>query len=44
VTSLFVDHDVAFFTWKTKALPFGSDTFIVRGGKIAIQTVAMPVQ
>src|SRR4051794_26494564 len=42
VITLFVDDDVAFFTWKTDAVAFGSDTFVLRGGKIAIQTVAMP--
>ena len=42
VISLFVDDEVAFFTWKTAAVAFGSDTFIVRGGKIAVQTVATP--
>jgi hypothetical protein len=42
VTALFVDHDVAFFTWRTDAVSFGSDTFVVRDGKITVQTVAMP--
>lgn len=28
VISLFVDDDVAFFTWKTDAVAFGSDTFV----------------
>ena len=32
------------FTWKTDAVPFGSDTFVVRGGKITVQTVAMPAE
>jgi ketosteroid isomerase-like protein len=42
VTSLFVDDDVAFFTWRTDAVAFGSDTFVVRDDKITIQSVAMP--
>ena len=42
VIDLFVETDVAFFTWKTDAVPFGSDTFVIRDGKIAVQTVAMP--
>ena len=41
VISLFVDDDVAFFTWKTDAVAFGSDTFVLRGGQIVVQTVAM---
>ena len=40
---LFVDDDVAFFTWKTDAVACGSDTFVLRGGQIVVQTVAMPV-
>ena len=42
VLALFIDDDVAFFTWRTDAVPFGSDTFVMRDGKIAVQTVAMP--
>jgi hypothetical protein len=42
VTALFVDSDVAFCTWRTDAVSFGSDTFVVRDGKITVQTVAMP--
>lgn len=44
VISLFVDNDVAFFTWKTDAVALGSDTFVLRGDKIAVQTVAMPAE
>jgi ketosteroid isomerase-like protein len=42
VITLLIDQEVAFFTWKTDAVPFGSDTFVVRDGRIAVQTVAMP--
>jgi hypothetical protein len=42
VIAFHVDDDVAFVTWKTKTVAFGSDTFVLRGGKIAVQTVAMP--
>jgi len=42
VLAVFIDDDVAFFTWKTDAVPFGSDTFVMRDGRIAVQTVAMP--
>jgi hypothetical protein len=42
VTSRFIDDEVAFFTWKTNAVTFGSETFVLRAGKIAVQTVAMP--
>jgi ketosteroid isomerase-like protein len=42
VITLFIDEEVAFFTWKTNSVPFGSDTFVLRDGKIAVQTVAMP--
>jgi hypothetical protein len=44
VISLFVDDDVAFFTRRTDAVAFGSDTFILRGSQIAVQTVAMPIE
>ncbi len=36
VMTLLIDQDVAFFTWRTDAVSFGSDTFIVRDGKIAV--------
>ena len=42
VIASLVDDGVAFFTWKTDAVSFGSDTFVLRDGKIAVQTVAMP--
>ena len=44
VITLLIDDEVAFFTWKTDAVPFGSDTFVLRDGKIAVQTVAMPAE
>ena len=40
--TLLIEDDVAFFTWKTDAVAFGIDTFVVRDGKMAVQTVAMP--
>ena len=42
--TLLIDQDVAFFTWRTDAVSFGCDTVIVRDGKIAVQTVAMPTE
>jgi ketosteroid isomerase-like protein len=42
ILHLFIDDDVAFFTWKTNTVAFGSDTFVLRDGRIAVQTVAMP--
>jgi hypothetical protein len=42
VIALFVHDEVAFFTSKTDAVAFGSDTFVLRRSKIAIQTVALP--
>ena len=44
VITLLIDDEVAFFTWRTDAVPFGSDTFLLRDGKIAVQTVAMPAE
>ena len=44
VITLLIDQDVAFLTWTTDAVSFGSDTFILRDGKIAVQTVAMPAE
>ena len=34
-----VDGDVAFIWWKAENLPVGTDTFVIRDGKIAAQTV-----
>lgn len=40
--SLRVDGDVAHITWSAgRELLLGTDTFVVRGGKIVSQTVAM---
>lgn len=40
--SLRVDGDVAYITWSAgRELPFGTDTFVVRHGKIVAQTVAI---
>jgi ketosteroid isomerase-like protein len=36
-----VEDDTAFVAWKSGAIPFGTDTFVVRDGKIAVQTVAL---
>ncbi len=40
--SLRVEGDLAYITWSAgRTLPLGTDTFVVRDGKIALQTVAM---
>jgi ketosteroid isomerase-like protein len=40
--SLRVDGDVAHITWSAgRELPLGTDTFVVRNGRIATQTFAM---
>ena len=37
-----IEGDVAFILWSAgPAIPFGSDTFVVRGGKIIAQTGAV---
>jgi len=36
-----VDGDMAFVTWKADGIAFGTDTLVVRDGKIAAQTVAL---
>ena len=36
-----VEGDLAYIAWHTDQVPFGSDTFVVRGGKIVYQTVAV---
>jgi ketosteroid isomerase-like protein len=42
--SLRVDGDMAYITWNVGAeIPLGTDTFIVREGKIVAQTFAMCV-
>ncbi|HSN20885.1 MAG TPA: nuclear transport factor 2 family protein [Usitatibacter sp.] len=40
--SLRVDGELAYITWSVGAeIPLGTDTFVVRGGRIASQTFAM---
>ena len=41
VTATAVEGDVAVVTWRSASVPFGTDTFVLRDGRIAIQTVAM---
>jgi ketosteroid isomerase-like protein len=36
-----VDGDVAFIVWKAENIPFGTDTFVVKDGKIVTQSVAL---
>ena len=36
-----VEGDVAYIWWTSEGIPFGTDTFVVRDGKIATQTVAL---
>lgn len=40
-TSQHVDGDVGYVTWKADGIAFGTDTFLMRDGKIAVQTVAL---
>ena len=40
-TSFHVDGDVGYVSWKADGIPFGTDTFVLRDGKIAVQTVAL---
>lgn len=40
-TSKHVDGDTGYVTWKADGIPFGTDTFVLRDGKIAVQTVAL---
>jgi uncharacterized protein (TIGR02246 family) len=40
-TAEHIDGDVAFITWTGEGLPFGTDTFLIRDGKILVQTVAI---
>ena len=40
-TAEHIDGDVAFITWAGDGLPFGTDTFVLRDGKIVLQTVAI---
>ena len=36
-----VEGDYAYITWHADGLPFGTDTFVLREGKIVCQTVAL---
>jgi uncharacterized protein (TIGR02246 family) len=36
-----VEGDVAYVTWHTADIPFGTDTFVMRDGKIVCQTVGV---
>jgi ketosteroid isomerase-like protein len=40
-TTMHIDGDVAFATWTAEGISFGSDTFVIREGKIVRQTVAI---
>lgn len=40
-TSQHVEGDVGYVTWKADGIAFGTDTFLMRDGKIAVQTVAL---
>jgi hypothetical protein len=40
-TTMHIDGDVAFATWTAEGISFGSDTFVIRDGKIVCQTVAI---
>jgi ketosteroid isomerase-like protein len=36
-----IEGEIAYITWHTDQIAFGTDTFVVRDGKIVAQTVAM---
>lgn len=36
-----IDGEVAHVTWAAEGIPFGTDTFLVRDGKIVVQTAAL---
>lgn len=36
-----VDGEIAFVTWKADGIALGTDTFVVRDGKVAAQTVVL---
>ena len=40
-TSQHIEGDVGYVTWKADGIAFGTDTFLLRNGKIALQTVAL---
>ena len=41
VVSEVYDGDVGVIVWTTKSVPFGTDSFVLRDGKIAVQTAAV---
>jgi ketosteroid isomerase-like protein len=40
-TTKHIEGDVAVATWTAAGISFGSDTFVIRDGKIVLQTVAI---
>lgn len=40
ITHEVCEGEIAFIEWKSTHMKFGTDTFVVRGGKIVAQTVA----
>ena len=36
-----IDGEIGYVAWKADAVPFGTDSFVVRDGKIVAQTVAL---
>lgn len=40
-TCIHVEGEVGYVTWKADGIPFGTDSFVMRDGKIAVQTVAL---
>lgn len=42
ITRQVVHGEIAIIDWKSARVPFGTDTFVIRNGKIVAQTVAHP--
>jgi hypothetical protein len=40
-TTQYIEGEVAYATWTAEGVGFGTDTFIIRDGKIVVQTVAI---
>lgn len=40
-TDSYIEGNAYYVTWKADGMPFGSDTIVVEGGKIALQTVVV---
>lgn len=40
-TASFTEGDTHYVTWTADGIVFGTDTLVVRGGRIAVQTVAI---